>query len=117
MKGQSPLTLYIKRKGKGFPDWEEFGHGRCAISGMSFSLEFHVGFLPAVPSYAKNKATEISDVDLLVSMPINGMVFFGLAEVLRERLKKKVDLLDVSQLEGNLALTKEILKDGVRIYG
>ena len=68
-------------------------------------------------SYAKNKATETSDVDLLVSMPINGMMFFELAEVLRERLKKKVDLLDVSQLEGNLALTKEILKDGVRIYG
>ncbi len=68
-------------------------------------------------SYAKKKTVETSEVDLLVSMPINGMMFFELAEALREGLKKKVDLLDVSELEENLALTKEILKDGVRIYG
>ena len=68
-------------------------------------------------SYAKKKAAENSDVDLLVSMPIDGMMFFELVEVLSEKLKKKVDLLDVSELEGNLALTKEILRDGVRVYG
>ena len=50
-------------------------------------------------------------------MPLDGMRFFELAETLRQKLHKKVDLVDVSQLEGNLTLTKEILKDGVRIYG
>ena len=68
-------------------------------------------------SYAKKKASEKSDVDLLVSMPIDAMRFFELVEKPRESLKKKVDLLDVSELEGNLALAKEILKDGMRIYG
>ena len=45
------------------------------------------------------------------------MRFFGLVEELRTALRKNVDVLDVNQLEGNLDLTKEILKDGIKIYG
>ena len=68
-------------------------------------------------SYAKGKATERSDVDLLVAMPTNGLKFFGLVEALREGLNKKVDVLDIGQLNNNIALTQEILKDGIKIYG
>lgn len=68
-------------------------------------------------SYAKGKATEKSDVDLLVSMPTNGLKFFGLTETLREELKKNVDVLDVTQLNDNETLMREILKDGIKIYG
>ena len=68
-------------------------------------------------SYAKGKATETSDVDLLVAMPIDGMKFFELIELLREQLKKKIDLLDIAQLDNNSALVQEILKDGIKIYG
>lgn len=68
-------------------------------------------------SYAKGKATEKSDIDLLVSMPINGMKFFELVELLREKLKKRIDLLDVSQLDKNLIHTQEFLEDGIKIYG
>lgn len=68
-------------------------------------------------SYAKGKATEKSDIDLLVSMPVDGMKFFELIELLRERLKKKIDLLDIAQLNNNPVLMQEILKDGVKIYG
>lgn len=68
-------------------------------------------------SYAKGKATEKSDVDLLVSMPVDGMKFFELIELLRERLKKKIDLLDIAQLNNNTILIQEILKDGIKIYG
>lgn len=68
-------------------------------------------------SYAKGKATEKSDVDLLVAMPLNGLKFFGLVETLREELKKKVDVLDVAQLDHNAALVQEILRDGIKIYG
>ena len=68
-------------------------------------------------SYAKNSATEKSDVDLLVSVPVNGLKFFELAEVLRENLRKKVDLLDIDQLNNNPDLVREILKDGIKIYG
>lgn len=68
-------------------------------------------------SYAKDKATETSDVDLLVAMPVDGMKFFELIELLREQLKKKIDLLDIAQLDNNSALVQEILKDGIKIYG
>ncbi len=68
-------------------------------------------------SYAKGKATEKSDVDLLIEMPINGLQFYEIIELLREKLKKKVDLLDVGQLNNNTALVQEILRDGIRIYG
>ncbi len=68
-------------------------------------------------SYAKGKATENSDVDLLVSTPISGMRFYDLVEALREKLHKRVDVLNQDQLKDNLPLVEEILKDGVKIYG
>lgn len=68
-------------------------------------------------SYAKGKATELSDVDLLVSTPLSGMRFYDLTEELRERLCKQVDVLNQDQLKDNVSLVEEILKDGVKIYG
>ncbi len=68
-------------------------------------------------SYAKGKATEVSDVDLLVSTQISGMRFYGLVEELREKLLKNVDVLNQDQLKDNLPLVEEILRDGVKIYG
>lgn len=68
-------------------------------------------------SYSRGTETEKSDVDLLVSMPVDGLKYFEIIELLREKLKKRVDLLDVAQLNNNPALVREILKDGVKIYG
>ena len=68
-------------------------------------------------SYAKGRATELSDVDLLISTPISGIRFFDLVESIREGLKKKVDVLSCEQLNNNPELINEILKDGVKIYG
>ncbi len=68
-------------------------------------------------SYAKGTATERSDVDLLVSTTITGIKFFDLIETLREELNKKVDVLNLEQLNDNNDLVKEILKDGIKIYG
>lgn len=79
--------------------------------------EYKVDYCYLFGSYAKNKAKETSDVDLLVSTQISGMKFFGLIEELREQLKKKVDVLDVTQLNNNYELVKEILRDGIKIYG
>ncbi len=79
--------------------------------------EYNVEYCYLFGSYAKGKAKETSDVDLLVAMPINGLQFFGLIETLRETLKKKVDVLDIGQLNNNTDLVKEILKDGIKIYG
>lgn len=68
-------------------------------------------------SYAKGKATPVSDVDLLISANIKGLKFYGLVEEIRTALHKKVDVLDVNQLKDNVELMNEILKDGIKIYG
>ena len=68
-------------------------------------------------SYAKGKATEQSDVDLLISTKETGLRFYEIAERLRESLHKKVDLLDVKQLVNNETLIDEMLKEGIKIYG
>ena len=79
--------------------------------------EYGVKYAYLFGSYAKGKATEKSDVDLLISMPVNGLAFYELVERLRGSLKKKIDLLDETQLENNTALVKEILQDGIKICG
>ena len=85
----------------------------CSSVFQSYQIEYCYLF----GSYSRGTATETSDVDLLVSMPVDGLKFYELLELLRESLKKKVDLLDVSQLNNNPTLVQEILKDGVKIYG
>ena len=79
--------------------------------------DYSVQYCYLFGSYAKGKATESSDVDLLISSETTGLRFYELTEKLRERLCKKIDLLDVKQLAGNEELLNEVLKDGVRIYG
>lgn len=68
-------------------------------------------------SYAKNQAREDSDVDLLLSTDITGLQFYGLVEELRETLRKKVDVVELGQVENNKELLNEILRDGIKIYG
>ena len=102
----------------GFIDEE---HGKLTIDQIkeicgsvfpSYSVEYCYLF----GSYAKGTEKETSDVDLLVSLPVNGLKFFELIEILREKLKKKVDLLDAAQLNNNPTLVQEILKYGIKIY-
>lgn len=68
-------------------------------------------------SYAKRKAKEDSDVDLLIDTKTTGLKYFGLIEEIRQALNKKVDLLDLKQVTNNELLLSEILKDGIKIYG
>ncbi len=78
---------------------------------------YDVGYCYLFGSYAKGKATEKSDVDLLVSTSVTGIRFYDLIEALREELGKKLDVLDLGQLSGNDELVNEILKDGIKVYG
>ena len=79
--------------------------------------KYDVDFCYLFGSYAKNKATPTSDVDLLISAKVKGLKFYGLVEEVRTALHKKADVLDVNQLNNNMELTQEILKDGIKIYG
>ena len=78
---------------------------------------YEVSFCYLFGSYAKGKATQTSDVDLLISANVKGLKFYGLVEEIRTALHKKVDVLDMNQLKNNIELTKEIFKDGIKIYG
>ena len=51
-----------------------------------------------------------------MSTSISGLAFIGLIEKLRSTLRKKVDLIRLSDLGDNEELLKEIMKDGVKIY-
>ncbi|MCQ2462143.1 MAG: nucleotidyltransferase domain-containing protein [Clostridia bacterium] len=79
--------------------------------------QYDISYCYLFGSYAKGKASESSDVDLLISTPVTGLRFFGMAEELRDALGKKTDVLDSRQLVNNPELTEEILKTGVKIYG
>ena len=85
----------------------------CAEVLADYDVEY--GYL--FGSYAKGTATETSDVDLLLSTSAKGITYYEMVETLREKLKKKMDVLNLEQLENNPALIHEILKDGIRIYG
>lgn len=85
----------------------------CAGIFASYGVEFCYLF----GSYVKGKATESSDVDLLVSTETTGLRFYEMTEMLRDGLHKKVDVLDLKQLVNNEELMREVLKEGVRIYG
>lgn len=68
-------------------------------------------------SYAKGLATTKSDVDLLVDSGLRGLAFFGLLEDVATAIDAPVDLLDVSQIEKNSRIDREIRESGVAIYG
>lgn len=68
-------------------------------------------------SYAKGYAKENSDIDICVSTSLTGLKYSGLSEDIREVLHKKIDLIRFNNLNNNLELINEIMKDGIKIYG
>lgn len=106
---------------------EEYGfidevHGILTIDQIKDSCatvfkEFPVQYCYLFGSYATGKATEASDVDLLIATDVSGIKYYDLVEAIRESLHKKVDVLERKQLLDNPELVNEILKDGIKIYG
>ena len=66
-------------------------------------------------SYAKGYAKGSSDVDLCVSTSLTGLRLAGLSEAIRTVLHKRIDLIRFNNLENNLELVYEIMKDGIKI--
>ena len=67
-------------------------------------------------SYGKESATENSDVDLLVDSGLRGLKFLGLSEAIREALDKEVDVFDMTHIEPNSLIEREIQSTGVLLY-
>lgn len=68
-------------------------------------------------SYARNQATNKSDVDILVVCPPMGLKFYGLASELEKELKKDVDLQTHRQILDNAEFVEALLTEGIKIYG
>lgn len=75
-----------------------------------------VSFCYLFGSYAKGYAKDNSDVDLVVCCGLTGIRFVGLIEELRNSLQKRVDLIRLQDLENNIDLVKEVMKDGIKVY-
>ena len=83
------------------PVFQEFGVKRAILFG----------------SYCKGTARARSDIDLLVDSGLKGLRFVGLIEAVRNALGgKEIDLFDVSHIEKNSMIDREIKKTGVQIY-
>ena len=69
-------------------------------------------------SYARGEATGKSDIDILVVIdkPM-GMKYFSIGEDLKEMLHKEVDIQSYEQLVDNAHMLKDILVEGIKIYG
>ena len=74
-----------------------------------------ISFCYLFGSYAKGTAKPTSDVDLLIDTDITGLDFFSLAEEIRVKLHKKVDLLRLKDLQPGNSIVLEILKEGIRL--
>jgi len=67
-------------------------------------------------SYANSCATEKSDLDLLVDSSLRGLLFVGLSEELSSALRINVDVFDVSHIEPQSLIEREIHETGVTLY-
>ena len=69
-------------------------------------------------SYARGEATGKSDIDILVVLekPM-GLRFYGIAADLSKELHKEIDLQSYEQLVNNAPMIKDILVEGIKIYG
>ena len=83
------------------PIFEQFGVKKAVLFG----------------SYAKGLATLRSDVDLYVDSGLRGLAFFGLLDGVASALEVPVDLIDVSQVDRDSPIEREIAQSGVQIYG
>lgn len=67
-------------------------------------------------SYGKRTATAKSDVDLLVDSGLRGLRFVGFRDDVRQAVGKDVDLFDVTHIEADSRIDREIRETGVTVY-
>ncbi len=67
-------------------------------------------------SVSKGTNTENSDIDIMVDSNLKGLKFLGFLESVKQVVGADVDLIDVSHIEKDSAVEKEIIKTGKVIY-
>ena len=69
-------------------------------------------------SYAKNTQTSKSDIDLVIDSEgkLLNIYFYGLLEDLVQKLKKNVDLIEISEIQRDSKIYNDIKNEGVIVY-
>ena len=69
-------------------------------------------------SYSKNVATKNSDIDFLIDSKgkLKGLKFFAIIDMIKEKFDKDVDIIEISEINKNSKIEKEITKTGVVVY-
>ena len=67
-------------------------------------------------SVVRGNATEKSDLDLLVDSRLRGLRFVGFMEAVRQAAGMPVDVFDISHIEKDSKIDREIRSTGVTIY-
>lgn len=69
-------------------------------------------------SYAKNQATKISDIDLVIDTKetLIGFKLYSLITQIEEKFEKNVDAFEKSEIIENSKIDNEIKKTGVLVY-
>lgn len=69
-------------------------------------------------SYARNNPTSNSDIDLVIDSEgqLLNIKFYGLLEELVEKLDKKIDLFEISEIQKDSGIYNNIQKEGVVVY-
>ena len=69
-------------------------------------------------SYAKNKPTATSDIDLVIDSEgkLLNIYFYGLLEDLVQKLQKNIDLFEISEIQKDSRIYNDIQKEGVVVY-
>lgn len=69
-------------------------------------------------SYAKGNANSKSDIDIVIDSKgeLLNINFYGLLNEIVEKLKKKIDLLEITEIKKDSAIYQEIQREGVVLY-
>lgn len=69
-------------------------------------------------SYAKRKATKLSDIDLIIdtNSKLKGFALLKLICRIEEKLQKKIDAFEKNEIISNSKIDEEIKRTGVVIY-
>lgn len=69
-------------------------------------------------SYAKNLQTKKSDIDLVIDSEgkLLNINFYGLLEEIVEKMDKKIDLFEISEIKKGTPIYESIEKEGIVVY-
>ena len=69
-------------------------------------------------SYAKNKPTEQSDIDIIIDSngKVKGLKYFAIIDMIKEKFNKDVDVIEKTEIDKNSKIEKEIERTGIVVY-